>query len=196
MIYPKAKDYTGVRSGRLVAVRPGERSSSGRLRWVCKCDCGGEVLVSTSHVGRTMSCGCLPIERTRERSVTHGMSRTPTWSTWSQMRRRCRERDEYAHVSVCDRWQSFDAFLEDMGERPDGKTLDRIDPDGHYSPENCRWADAKQQANNRRNTVYITIEGETKPAGEWADETGVPLPTLKWRHKNGYEGREILEGRR
>jgi hypothetical protein len=108
------------------------------------------------------------------------------------MRRRCRDKEAYSHVSVCKRWGSFLNFYEDMGDCPDGMTLDRIEPAGDYTPSNCRWATPKEQANNRRNTVFITHKGQTLPASEWAAVSGVNYSTLKWRYSQGWPTEEVL----
>jgi hypothetical protein len=91
----------------------------------------------------------------------HGMYGTPTYKSWSEMKHRCdHSQGCYASVSYCDRWSDFDNFYLDMGDRPVGKTLDRIDPHGDYEPDNCRWADIITQENNRTNNVFYSIDGE------------------------------------
>lgn len=94
----------------------------------------------------------------------HGMYGTPTYKSWSEMKSRCdhpeRSSGNYKDVSYCERWSMFENFFEDMGERPDGTSLDRINPHGNYEPSNCRWADIITQENNRRNNVHYDIDGE------------------------------------
>jgi hypothetical protein len=153
-----------MRFGRLTVI--GEFSdldNSGRRRKRCKCicDCGAErtVLKENLTSGRQVSCGCLSREKaagTGERLKTHGMHGTRVYRIWSQMKRRCQTPSNGAYgrygaigVTVCDSWQKFEQFYRDMGD-DNGLTLDRIDPEKGYFPENCRWADWSTQAKNKR----------------------------------------------
>lgn len=160
------KDLTGQRFARLVVDRRDENAASGNARWLCRCDCGESIVVAGNSLrsGNTRSCGCLRREVSAVsvmalETTTHGQSapRTPTYRTWEGMVARTTNphRPEWGYyggrgITLCDRWRSFENFLVDMGERPAGLTLDRIDNNGNYEPGNCRWATWSQQQLNKR----------------------------------------------
>lgn len=187
-IMAKSSDLSGARFGRLVASCIGGLRGA-RRTWVCKCDCGKTIEVVTNRLtsGHTKSCGCLKAERgadniavATERRKTHGMTKTKIFSLWSSMIERCSNpnKDRYAGyggrgIYVCDRWKVFENFYADMGERPEGHSLDRIDNDGPYSPENCRWAPIKTQNRNKQRTRFLVVGGVRKPLMAVADELGI-----------------------
>lgn len=199
------KDITGQRFGSLVAVRFTHKIlSSGRKMsaWVLRCDCGTEVTAMTTNLmaGKHRSCGCEQIERSlKSRGVT-GVSKRPEYRIYRQMIDRCYLSTApnfkwYGGrgISVCDRWRfgtkdqtGFECFFADMGERPDGLTLDREDFDGGYCPENCRWVDWQTQANNKASNYSITVKGETRTLSEWAKICGAFPSTIKDRIKRGW----------
>jgi hypothetical protein len=137
--------------------------------------------------------------RTR-RQALHGMSGTPTYTSWKLMLRRCLNpaADNYPRyggrgVGVCERWLIFTDFLADMGVRPEGTSLDRHpDPSGHYEPGNCRWGTPRQQASNKRSSLLITHDGVTKILAEWAKERGIPPAALYRRHDYGWTSAQML----
>ena len=148
----------GKRFGRLVAMTTVEGRDPTRKMWLCKCDCGATATVRGSDLraGDVKSCGCLA----RKHGHVGPDVPSPTYHSWQAMRQRCTNPNTVAWkyygargIRVCERWQTFVNFLADMGERPAGKTLDRIDCDGNYEPGNCRWATQAEQIRNRRPMV-------------------------------------------
>lgn len=173
---PKQRDLSGKRFGRLTAQKRSHRANDGKAVWQCRCDCGldTEVLTHLLVSGRTQSCGCLSRELSARRMATsnlsHGMSRSPEWYSWSAMLSRCGRPSVAGYekyyggraVVVCDQWRTdFTNFLADMGPRPPGTTLDRWpNPHGNYEPNNCRWATPYEQGNNRRDNIIVTINSK------------------------------------
>jgi hypothetical protein len=185
-------DLTGLRFGRLTVLRRTDRKSKDRnIYWSCACDCGKEVeiLGRSLYRGATVSCGCFGKERRREACTTHGLSDTRTYRIWGAMIARCIKPSSAAYrhyggrgIKVCYRWmESFEAFVEDMGECPEGMTIERVDNDGPYSKENCKWASRQEQSSNTRRTHRITLGGETRPLREWAKILGIVDSALSWR---------------
>jgi len=153
---PKLLDITGQRFGRLVVI---ERSHTKDRRWWwrCLCDCGRETITAGKYLrrGETRSCGCFAIDDKRARNITHGYTvyrqrKGKAYGRWAGMFSRCYNPKVERGIEVCERWHRFEHFLADMGEPPPGMSLDRIDPDGDYTPENCRWAMAHTQVHDRR----------------------------------------------
>ncbi len=163
----KPIDLLGQSFGRLTVVKRNPNSPAGKARWLCSCQCGGQVEVLGASLlnGRSKSCGCLKDERTAEmgrensqRLVRHGMSKTPAHVRWRSLKDRCfnprnKHYKDYGArgITVCERWLVFENFYADMGEAPEGKSIDRINNDGDYEPGNCRWATPQEQIDNRRN---------------------------------------------
>lgn len=188
---------TGQRFGRLTVASFIGRAY-GASRWFCRCDCGSETTVAAGHLrnGKIKSCGCLRRETSalhlRTLKTTHGKSQEPWFTTWAGMMYRCSasngkrfHRYGGRGITVCARWQSDpSAFHADMGDPPPGMSLDRINNDLGYSPENCRWATDRQQNNNRASTREISFGDQSMSAAEWARRVGVAKATMYWRLKN------------
>lgn len=132
-------------------------------------------------------------------SAKHGMLETPTYRSWKSMNARCNcqsNKDFHKYggrgISVCDRWKDFKSFYEDMGDRPDGMTIDRIDVNGNYEPSNCRWASPKTQGRNTRSNVIIEFNGKAQCIADWAEEVGIERKTLEYRMRSGWEASRAL----
>jgi hypothetical protein len=143
------------------------RNKNNKPIWVCQCKCGTTkpVLMATLHNGTSKSCGCIAGELRGSKTRTHGKSATPAYKSFHAMWARCTGKslsDYYvnANIEICDRWKSFENFFADMGPRPEGTTIDRIDGTKGYSPENCRWATLEEQANNKRSNRKELVNGE------------------------------------
>ncbi len=195
----RAVDLTGQSFGRLVVEqRTGTRGCD--PVWACKCSCGATVTVRSNHLvkGRTRSCGCLNIEMLRARAKPN--RRPPEYGSWLEMRRRCRyskRKDFHRYggrgISVCERWDSFESFLADMGPRPSPKhSIDRIENDGNYEPGNCRWASKKEQAANTRAVRVLVFGGEGLPLPEWADRVGISRARIAQRLAAGWSVERAL----
>lgn len=181
----KLIDLTGQRFGRLVVIESVGRSKYRYGLWRCKCDCGNEVIVATNllHRGKTQSCGCYKIDK----NTTHGQSGTRLYWIWGGMINRCTNSTMHNYnnyggrgITVCDEWRTFEPFYEwaiTNGYRED-LTIDRIDTNGNYCPENCRWATPKQQANNKRNNRLLTLNGITHTMTEWSEITGLSVTCI------------------
>lgn len=190
------------RFGRLTFIGEGEpKRPSGhhpQRRALMRCDCGSEchVIPSSLKRGRTQSCGCQFAELARERFTKHGGHLTREYKSWNAMTQRCLNPkasgfENYGGrgIKICDRWQGEDGYLNfvaDMGPRPIGMSLERKDSDGHYEPENTRWATPKEQMNNRRVTVFITHDGDTLSLSEWSERLGLSRNGVSERLRKGW----------
>lgn len=203
----KRLELTGQRFGRLTVSGFAGVNKRKTTLWVCSCDCGGTVtVVGTSLVsGNTKSCGCIGREKTTRRNTTHGKRYTRLYTIWSGMRQRCNYKynkcyNQYGGrgIKVYSDWKSFQNFYNwsvKNGYR-DGLSIDRIDNDKGYSPDNCRWVTPIEQAHNKRNVKEITYNGETHCLTEWARITGKCRKTISYRLAHGYSTEQALWGGR
>jgi len=188
-----AIDLIGQTFGKLTVVAQAESTKAGSRRWLCQCTCGGTATTTTTHLrsGHTTSCRCAAVLA----NTTHGRYRTPEYNIWAQMKHRCHNEDGDSYgryggrgIYVCEAWrESFATFLKDMGPRPSPEhTVERIDNDGPYSPENCKWGTWDEQYRNRRQTVWIDFQGERKCQKDWCRQFGLDEATFTARLKRGW----------
>lgn len=168
-----------------------EREGLGTPYARVKCSCGSaEKLVSSKSLkaGKTNSCGCLCVG-----NITHGKVRTKVYSAWKNMHTRVKTLKRYKLLGVDERWKKFENFYSDMGDLPFvGATLERIDNERGYSKENCKWATRKEQQANRSTTVWLTVNGTSKPASTWAEERGLNTVLVVSRVARGITGERAL----
>lgn len=160
--------------------------------------CGKEFEPRLSEIEKIKSCGC-----GGRFKIKHGKTGSTEYKSWDGMRQRCSNPNNSKYplyggrgIKVCERWQeSFENFLADMGNKPDGTTLDRIDPDGDYEPNNCRWASVTEQNNNKRTNLVIEVDGQSKTVAEWVRKTGQNYTTVTERLSRGWSPKEAVLGK-
>ncbi len=190
---PRTKDMLGERYGRLTVAARSDRKSRKGAMWICRCDCGGVKIASREYLirGTVRSCGCLAAEQ-----VLHGKSNSPEQKAWAAAKKRCYNPKchNYPHyggrgIRMCDRWRfgeggksGFHCFLIDVGHRPDGGVLDRIDNDGNYEPGNVRWSTLQESNNNQQRTVWIEWGGERLSMANFCRKHGIPYQYFRSRY--------------
>ena len=183
-------DLVGEVFGSLKVLSSAGSNKHQKATWKCACVCGAIICVDTGSLrsGNSKSCGCIGRLKTIEASRTHGLAGTRCHRIWQGMLNRCRNKNQLNYknyggrgISVCARWERFENFFEDMGEPPEGMSIDRIDNDGDYEPGNCRWATRKQQGRNRRSNRVIKFRGRERPLIEWAEDLGLEQSSLSER---------------
>lgn len=183
------RDLTGQRFGELTVVRRGPNGAGRNTRWLCRCSCGNETLVFSGNLTRgfTTSCGCTRMEKTASKLATHRETKTRLYQIWYNMKTRCNNPNSRQYVyyggrgiSVCEVWEKYENFRKwamDSGYS-DELTIERLDVNGDYEPNNCEWVTRKQQANNKRANRYIEFGGERRTVAEWADNLGMDKRAL------------------
>lgn len=200
-------DLTGKRFGKLTVISRCKDYTSPKgktyVQWLCQCDCGNKTKVTTSNLkGHTKSCGCLNRENTIKRNLTHNLSKIRVYHIWQEIKKRCInknckcfERYGGRGITVYQEWlddfMNFYNWAMDNGYSDD-LTIDRIDVNGNYEPNNCRWVDNIVQANNKRNNRYITYNNETHTIAEWAKIYNINYKLLFSRLKKGWDIEKAL----
>lgn len=191
----------GQRFGRLLVVERMPNNKRKQAVWKCRCECGNEIIVEAGHLrsGHTQSCGCFQRDRDIEYHTTHGMGGTKLFRVFHCMKGRCyNPTDKKYHrygargIKICDEWLNDPSVFFEWAIQngyKNGLSIDRIDNDGNYCPENCRWVDNKTQANNKSNNVIIEHNGVSKTISEWAEELGISYSAVKSRIKCGTFGK-------
>lgn len=199
-------DMSGLKIEKLYVISRNGSNENGRALWLCQCDCGNKCNVLGVHLRRKMvkSCGCAIAEKNewlRQKQTKHGMRQTQVHRAWCDMKRRC-DSDKSSHykyyggrgITYDLKWKDFINFFTDMGHPPSPQySLDRINGNGNYTKENCRWATVTEQANNKKNNTYLTYKGKTQSIADWARELGVPRMRISSRLHRGWSIERALE---
>lgn len=214
----RSENLAGLKFGRLSVIEYMGPNKFRAATWLCRCDCGTDTVVTAGQLksGGTRSCGCLQREKARETVLAyyksdrykppsrykHGMAKTPLYNAWLRMRGRCNNPkfehyDRYGGrgIKVCAEWnEHFEPFMEWALANgfEEGLEIDRIDNNGDYCPENCRWATRTEQMRNRSNTIFVTHNGVTKALVQWCEELGVNYKLAHARHKKGLSFEHIF----
>jgi hypothetical protein len=202
----KFSDLTHRSFGRWTVIRQDERRIIGNksvITWLCRCECGNtKPLISADLTsGRSKSCGCFRKDFSTEMATTHGLSGTRAFSIWNGIKTRCfnekcRNFPYYGGrgISMSKEWRaSFTQFLDDMGEPPEGASIERKNNGGNYEKGNCVWATRRQQCRNRRSNRLLTFNGQTKCLQDWSETIGVNRSVIQKRLKRGWTVEESLQ---
>ncbi len=198
---PKRLELTGKKFGRLTVIQLSNFNDRRKSRWICECSCGNVTQVVGHNLsgGHSKSCGCLRQESVKRSCTTHNMTRKKTWNIWCNMKQRCNNRNNNNYnryglrgIKICRRWDKFENFYADLGDRPKGKTLDRKDNNKGYNKSNCRWADKHEQANNTVTNVFININGDSKTVAQWARVYKINVGTVWSRIRRGWNPKQAI----
>ena len=197
------KNLIGKRFGKLIVKERLENDKNGKARWLCECDCGNLSTTKTSYLtsGQTKSCGCIKKSVLGDNTRKHGMSNSRMYNIWCMIKRRCyKKKAQYYKnyggrgIKMSNGWKnSFEKFWEDMKEGyREELTIERINNNGNYCKENCRWANRNEQMNNMRRNRIICFNGVSKTMSEWSKETGIPYSTIRSRFRYGWTVEKAL----
>jgi hypothetical protein len=203
------QDLVGARFGELIVLEKVPRLKSNTTRWKCKCDCGKIIETTRSSLikGSSKSCGCLCKKLSTQRIIKvntkHNLSRTRIYRIWTGIKNRVKgnikDNKKYyfdRNIKICDEWEKdFIKFYNWSIQNgySDNLSIDRIDVNGDYKPDNCRWATIKQQNRNKQNTTYLTLNGKTLSMGEWKEKLDIPFSTMVNRKRKGLSDEQILD---
>jgi len=194
------RDKTGQVFGYWTVLGFAGRDGRNATVWNCKCICGTErnVVVGSLMKGKSKSCGCQQYRLSAEKHTKHGLAGTPTYKSWHAMIQRTQGKGGHQSYvdrgfTVCKQWLEFEKFIADMGMRPVGKTLDRIDNTKGYSKENCRWATPVEQANNKDTTRYVVVDGEKMPIMYACKKYNIGISCARHRLRSGKTDQETFK---
>lgn len=200
MPYKQAPNLIGQRFNRLLVVKRNGSSKAKKALWLCYCDCGGSASVITHDLlsGHSQSCGCIGREKTRERSLKHGKSSEKIFFVWNEIVQRCTKENcksfkNYGGrgIKLYDKWKDFQTFYDYVSALPHygekGYSLDRINNDGNYAPNNVRWATQREQSNNTRNNIWIVHNNEKHTLAEWARIYKTDYQAMYRKYKKGQD---------
>lgn len=190
-------DLVGEKFGRLRVLTRNGNNISGNAIWLCVCDCGSKINVSSNNLrsNHTSSCGCSHIKH----GYGYRKKRPQIYNTWSDMIQRCTNSHTFNYsryggrgITICERWRNFENFLEDMPGWEPGLQIDREDNDGNYCKSNCRWVTRKQNQRNTRRNRLLTFLNKTQCMAEWAEQTGISSSIIWQRLKRGWSIEKTL----
>lgn len=201
------QDLIGLKINRLTVISFSHKDKYHACFWNCICECGNKIIRQSSRLknGSAKSCGCLE----KERKTKHNLCQSPIYKTWNDMIQRCTniKNNNYKNyggrgIKICEKWLEFKGFYEDMGDKPEGLSLDRIDVNGNYCKDNCKWSTNIEQHNNMRRNVKVTYNGKTQTVSQWSRELGINSRTLhdrlfraNWDIENAFN-KKLQKGRR
>lgn len=198
----KSYDLVGQKFNRLTVLRK-IGAVNKKVLWECICDCGNVSNVRTNDLtsNRTLSCGCLNDERIANLNKSHEMTKTPLYEVWCGIKQRCEYKKHVAYkryggrgIKIANEWLDFKNFYNDMfSGYAKGLSIDRINVDGDYSKENCVWSNLLEQANNKRNNLMVTLDGDTDTLPNMCRKHGIKYMKAYWMHRCGKSIEEIIK---